>query len=476
MKRRAAFLHFLARPLMTLLALSSLCACSLSPAYVKPDIALPAAYKEDVHWHTASASAAAAAPGDAWWRRFADPDLDRLEARAMAANQSIAAAVADFGSANAIVAQARSATLPSVTATTGASRSRETSAEERENRYTYYPFTAVHAIVAARWEPDIWGQARSRVAAANASSEAVAATVNGVRLSIAAALARAYFDMRASDLDLATLAEQCAQATQLLDMAKDAQAEGLADEDTVDSERNVLDLLMASITNEEARRARDEHAIAALTGGTPASLSIKRVAGYRLPTPDVPAGLPSSLLERRPDIVKAERDAASANAAIGVARAAFFPDLILGADVGGQNSSLAGLLGTPARVWSLGTSLAVSLFDGGTHSARLDQAHKDFDAAASRYRATVLAALQEVEDALATQHGTDQAARHALEVFTRSTQVLERQQAQAQFGLATAASVAHARMDMLDARRRWAQSQAAATQDRITLVLVTGGN
>jgi outer membrane protein TolC len=227
---------------------------------------------------------------------------------------------------------------------------------------------------------------------------------------------------------------------------------------------------------ERALRARDEHAIAALTGAAPADVSIAPIDGYPLATPDVRATLPSTLLERRPDIVQAERSAAAANASIGVARAAFFPDLILGADIGGQNTALAGLLSAPARVWSLGSSLAVSLFDAGRHSAQLDQAHKEFDAAAARYRATVIAALQEVEDSLATQRRTDQARGHTRLVLDRWEQIVQRQETQERLGLATPMSLAHARIDALEARRQWQANLAESTRDRIDLIKALGGD
>jgi NodT family efflux transporter outer membrane factor (OMF) lipoprotein len=461
--------------LPALAAACALSACALGPDYVKPAVAVPSAYKESLHWHPATAPSDDARAGADWWHRFGDDGLDQLEAKAMASNQTLAAAVADYGRAVAIVAQLDAALSPTADAGVGASRSRDTSAIERENRYSYYPITSLHAIVRASWEPDIWGQARSRIEAATASKESAAAIVSGVRLSLSAALAGVYFDLRALDLDLHDLHQKAEHAARLAEMARAAADEGLADEDTVANARNAVDLLYAQAERERALRARDEHGIAALIGAAPADVTIMPLAGYRLPTPDVLAGLPSRLLERRPDIVRAERDVAAANAAIGVARAAFFPDLILGADIGGQNTELAGLLSAPARVWSLGSSLAVSLFDAGRRSAQLEQTHKEFDAAAARYRATVIAALQEVEDSLATQRRTDQARGHAQQVLERSQEILQRQENAERLGLSSLMQVTRAYIDMLEAKRQWQGHLAASTQERVMLIKSLGG-
>lgn len=472
--------------------------CAVGPDYARPVIAMPASFSENIHWRDAAsgtatpgpATLAAATPAavpsnqaahagaqacTGWWCPFGDPMLDRLEQQALQSNQLISAAVDDYRRSLALAEQARSSLYPQVDALAGVSRNREASADERENTFNHFQITAVHAVAQARWEPDLWGQVRRTLESASASSDAAAAASAGVRLSLAAALASTYFDLRALDQDLQDLEQERQLEMQLETMTRAAADQGMADADAIARARNAIDLLDAQAGRERTARALDEHAVAAIIAQAPEHLSIAPIHDYRLPTPDVQAGLPSALLERRPDVVQAEREAAAANARIGVAQAAFFPDLAIGASIGGESSALAGLLSAPARIWSLGPSVAASLFDAGSHTAQLQQARAAYDATAARYRATVIAAFRDVEDSLAAQHDADQAQAGLRQVLDRSEQIFQRQQVQEQLGLASRMTLAQARIACLDARRQWQASVAAATQDRVALVKAIGG-
>lgn len=473
-------------------AVCTLSACTMGPAYQRPAVALPDGFREDTHWRPATASGAsgasgAAAPaaasdgavapaaGEPWWRDWHDPTLDALEQRALSANPTIAEADANYGRSRALISEARAALYPSVSLGLDPSRAHVADYTTTHQRFTYYNETDVRADLDVHWEVDLWGKARRGLEAARDTGAAGAATRDAVRLSVSAALAEDYLLVRESDLQLDRLrAEQQAYA-RMVTMTRGARQQGLETDDDVLLAQNAVSDVEARIAGEERARAREEHAVAALLGVAPGQFSIAPDPGYRFPMPDVAPVMPSALLERRPDIVAAERQVAAANARIGVAQAAYYPDLLLGASVGGESTTLAGLLGAPARIWSLGPTLALSLFDAGHNTARLHAAQADYDAVAARYRATVIGAMQEVEDDLARRRDGDRIAAERQLQWQRATQLQKNQALQRRLGLASEIGLIRAQIAADDAQRRWQASAASASLDRIALVKSIGG-
>ncbi len=325
----------------------------------------------------------------------------------MRANQSVAQAEANYRAATALISLARAAYYPSVGLSFGESRSSvQTSSRSGviANAHTF--------SLQAAWEPDLWGAVRRAVEAADANAQSSEATLAAVRLSIQAQVAQAYLGLRVNDELRDLLADSVASYQRALKLSQSQFKAGTVSRSDVALATALLASTQSLLTDVEATRDLYEHAIAVLLGRPPAGFSIPQ-APLQAVLPAVPAGVPSELLERRPDIAVAERLAAAANANIGVAKAAYYPVLTLGASGGDSIASFGEFFTAPGRVWSLGATLAQTLFDGGARRARTDQAIANYDATVAQYRQTVLAGFQDVEDNLATlrvlanEQGTD---------------------------------------------------------------------
>ena len=250
--------------------------------------------------------------------------------------------------------------------------------------------TVVSANVAASWEPDLWGSIRRAIEASRDAAQASDAELAGERLSIAASVAVDYFELRQADIDIDSLTRQQQIDARILAMTQAGFAQGVSSNDDVLTAQDTMELVIAELQATQTSREQDEHAIAVLTGTPPGSFSIPSRHDYAFAEPAVPLVLPSQLLERRYDVVNAERTAASANARIGVAKAAFFPTLDLTAEGGFQHNKFADLFSMPNRFWTLGPSLAGTLFDGGARTAAVNEARATYDADVATYRQTVL--------------------------------------------------------------------------------------
>ena len=330
-------------------------------------------------------------PWGGWWERYGDATLNSLAERVRISNQNVRQAEAQYRQAKALARQARSDFFPTITGTGSAARGAVQPGASPG---------ATHAVSGeVQWTADLWGSVRRSVESAEASAQASAADLAAMRLSMAAELARDYFQLRILDLERDLYARTIAAYARSLQIARNQYAAGIVTRSDVAQAESQLKSSQASALDLDLERRQLEHAMAVLVGESPAAFSLppRLVA---LGAPDIPAGVPSELLERRPDIAAAERRAAAANADIGVAVAAYFPSLTLSASGGYQSSRLADLLTTPSRVWSLGPELALTIFDGGRRAAATDAARAAFDAAAAEYRQTVLDAFREVEDYL----------------------------------------------------------------------------
>ncbi|GAA0332120.1 multidrug efflux RND transporter outer membrane subunit OpmB [Sphingomonas oligophenolica] len=384
-----------------LIAAAALGGCSLAPTYRPPVVAAPAAFKEAGPWLPA-APADAARP-EPWWTLFGDPTLDGLERQLADANPTIAGAVGRYDAARAYLARARADLFPSVSIGSQLTRNRQS--DNRPLRGSNQPdlYAADTASGAAGYELDLWGRVRNSVAAGRAEAEASADDIAAVRLSLAGELASDYIALRGADQQIALLNNTVDDYAQADALTQRRFRGGIAS--GVDAGRSgaQLDEARAQLSDVMAGRALIEHAIASLVG-VPASSFTIAPATTSLAMPAIPAGLPSTLLERRPDVAAAERRMMAANAKIGVARAAFFPSISLGGQGGFQSTALAGLVSAPNLFWSVGPSAVLSLFGGGRRRAQVALARADWDQTTAAYRGNVLRAFQDVEDSLSQLH------------------------------------------------------------------------
>jgi NodT family efflux transporter outer membrane factor (OMF) lipoprotein len=454
--------------LFTVAVAATLAGCALPAARPPggPEITLPANFKEAVPaagW--APAQPADAAPRGAWWQRFGDPALDALAAQVEVTNQNVAAADARYAAAQALVAGQRAQLLPGLNLNGGASRSGGGDTASR---------SSFQLGLGASWEPDLWGRLRAGVTQAQATAQASAADLAGARLSAQALLATNYFQLREADAELALLRTTVAGFERSLQITQNRYAAGqIARTDVLQAETQLANA-RADLSQLDAQRRTFEHAIAVLIGRAPADFTLAP-APWVQNVPDVPLALPSELLQRRPDIASAERAVAAANARIGIARAAYFPSLSLSASTGGNAPRLADLFNASHLVWSLGLSVAQTLFDGGALEAQLRNAEANRDVTVATYRQAVLSAFQSVEDllgnrrALAEQLALRRQASAAADLSEQ--QVLNRYRA----GQVGFADVVAAQATALSARRSLVQLQANLQTNAVQLIQVLGG-
>jgi NodT family efflux transporter outer membrane factor (OMF) lipoprotein len=385
--------------IVPVLAMGVLAGCSLAPPYQQPRTdPPPPAYTGD--WHPAHP--AELEPRGAWWQLFADPELNSLEQQLPATNQNLAAAFARLEQARAEVRFVRSGYFPTVSAAAGASRER-TSVNSPQYSQSK-PSTQNNLVLESdvSYELDVFGRVRNSVAAARADAQANAADVDALELSLQAELAMDYFTLRNQDTRQALLDETVSAYERALQLNQNLYDGGAAPLTDVAQARAQLETARTQAEDIHLQRAQTEHAIAVLTGQSPSSFHIQPAAlSPEVGPPAIAAGLPSTLLERRPDVAAAERRVAAANASIGVARAAYFPNFSLTAALGLESTSGASLFQGPSRLWALGPTALVTLFDGGKRRAQTDAARAAYDEQAADYRQTVLTAFQEVEDSLA---------------------------------------------------------------------------
>jgi NodT family efflux transporter outer membrane factor (OMF) lipoprotein len=375
---------------LALITATSLSACAVGPNYHRPSFETTATYKESADWKPTEPQDA---PGSGpWWTLFQDDTLNALEAKIDISNQNVKAAVAAVDQARALVAQARAAYYPTIGVSAG---------RERSSDYPLPTLTTDSAGATVSWLFDLWGQTRRTVESDLASAQASVAALAFTRLTAQADLATDYYQLRAQDQLQILLDDTVVAQQRSLSITQSRYKYGVAARaDVVSAEAQLL-ASQAQQINAQVQRGILEHAIAVLIGEQPASFSLDR-ATMRSDVPTVPAGLPSTLLERRPDVAEAERKVASASAQIGVAVSAYFPSLTLSGSDQYTGTSLSKLFTVPNRVWSLGPSLAGTLFDGGLRHAEVAQARAAYEASVDNYRQTVLAGLQQVEDQLVT--------------------------------------------------------------------------
>jgi NodT family efflux transporter outer membrane factor (OMF) lipoprotein len=385
-----------------------LAACSLAPPLKTPKIPTADAYKELGPW--TQAQPADRLPRDSWWTFYDNAELDDLQGRLIVGNPTLAAALANYAQAKALSDQARAGLFPTLSVSAGVTRNRDSiNAPLRlPTAPAYYNYNTVGGSVS--YELDLWGQIRNEVVAGEANAAASAADLENARLSLIAQLAGDYVQLRSLDRDSSILDQTVKAYTRALTITKQRHDAGIAPGLDVSQAQTQLDTARSQAAQTLAQRALMEHAIAALLGISASTFSIKpEIVDIKLP--QIPSGVPSTLLERRPDIAGAQRRMIAANANIGVARAAFFPSLTLGAQGGFESKGFSNWLSAPSAFWAIGPNALLSVFDGGLRRAQVAQARAEFDTSAANYRSVVVSAFQQVEDDLATlNHYHDAAA------------------------------------------------------------------
>ena len=385
--------------LVTLLTTLSLASCVTGPDYRRPQVVTPPEYKESKDWKIAEPRDGV--PRGKWWEIFADAQLNALADRVTVSNQSLKQAEAQYRGAQALVRSARAGLFPTVSGTAGVTRS---SAGSRPDATNY------NLAANASWDADLWGRVRRGVEASEANAAASAADLESARLLIQSEVVLNYLQLRVLDTQKKLLDDSAAAFAKSLELTQNRYKAGLAGRVDVAQAETQLKSTQAQALDTGVQRAQLEHAIAVLLGASPAEFALAP-ALIKAAIPAIPTGLPSELLERRPDIAAAERRMAAANAQIGVAKAAFYPSLSLSGSVGHQSASFADWLLAPSRFWSLGPQLVQSIFDAGLRKAVSDQAIASYDGTVANYRQTVLNAFQDVEDNLVALRILEQEAR-----------------------------------------------------------------
>jgi NodT family efflux transporter outer membrane factor (OMF) lipoprotein len=388
-------------PLAWALAGGLASACSLAPPYAPPTPPPVSQYKEQGPW--TSATPADALPRGGWWAVFKDPVLDGLEQRIDSDNPTLAGALARDQAAQAYVQFARAPEAPNLGV--GASTNRNRQSDNRPLRGANQPdfYTANTLGLQIDYELDLWGRVRNAVAAAQADAQASTEDLAAIKLSLEAQLADDYVQLRGLDAQADLLSQTVDAYGHTVTLTEHRRADGIASKFDLDRATAQLQTAKAQVADVSGRRAAYEHAIASLVGQPASTFSLpanKVVAA----APNVPPAIPSVLLQRRPDVAAAERRMAAANARIGVAKAAFYPSIMIDGSVGFQNTGGPDLLSYPNSYWGIGPALVLNLFDNGARKAQAAVAKAQFDAASADYRARVLQAFQDVEDSLAQEN------------------------------------------------------------------------
>ena len=373
--------------------------CAVGPKYKTPAMPTPPAYKEIGDWKTAQPNDEHL--GGNWWEIFQDPQLNALEAQINVSNQNLKAAVAQYQQARAALRYARADYYPTVTANPSATRQRYSdNRPPQSSGFDGLTFNDFVLPVNVSYEVNAWGRVSRNVESYREQAQASAADLAVVNLSLHADLAVDYFAARSLDAEEKLLQDTVAQYEQALQLNEDRYQGGLASDVEVEQARTILETTRAQMVDVGVARAQYEHAAAILVGKAPAEFSLPPLP-LTAPPPPIPVGVPSELLERRPDIAGAERRVASANAQIGLAKAAYYPLVNILGSGGFESGSITTLLQGPSALWAVGAAAAETIFDGGRRHAASDEAKAGYDSAVASYRETVLTAFQQVEDNLA---------------------------------------------------------------------------
>jgi NodT family efflux transporter outer membrane factor (OMF) lipoprotein len=456
------------------LVCSVLSACSFAPHYAVPTVqAPPKAYQAVDGWKTAQ-------PADsirhgAWWEIFGDPQLSVLETRVSQANQDLKAAIARLQQARAETRIARAAYFPTLTA--GPTATRTQTSPHAPNYNPKLALTNDFLLdVDLSYEIDVWGRLRNSLAAARATEQASAGDLAALDLALHAEAATDYFTLRSQDAQQELLDRTVADYEQALELTRTLYEGGAGLIADVDQARAQLEMARTQAADLRLSRAQTEHALATLIGESASTFKLEpRPLSAQVVPPGIDPGLPSTLLERRPDVAAAERRVAAANAQIGVARAAYFPVFSLRAVAGFESTQTANWITAPSRMWSLGPSAALTVLDGGLHRAQSAAARAAYDEQVASYRGTVLTAYQEVEDSLVALHNLEQESVSEGNAVEATAAALEQAQYRYQGGIITYLEVVVTENAALAARLTAASIQLRRLTASVLLVKALGG-
>jgi NodT family efflux transporter outer membrane factor (OMF) lipoprotein len=519
---------YTARYCLTLLAILALCSCAVGPNYHRPAVATPAEYKEGrvsspteaqegstrsgdsparrtpsdgapanthvsgngtevpsntrgpaAHAQDEAGAAATSAPALQWWTLFGDPVLDDLERQVEVSNQNLAAAEAAYREALTVIREQRAALFPLITVdadashTKGASRNNvvtrpgETSNTRSPNSY--------QLTAGATWEIDLWGRLRRALENAKALADASGADLAAAKLSLQGQLATAYLQLREADAEQRLVAQTVSAYSRSLQIAQNRYDAGVAAKTDVLQARTQLANAQDQGVALQLQRARLEHAIASLIGKPPGDFTLMPVENWQQVVPDVPFGVPSTLLQRRPDIAAAERRVAAANASIGVEEAAYFPSLTLTAARGFLSTTVGSLFNTASEARSIGATASQTLLDFGTRRARVAGARAAYDQAVAQYRQSVLTAFQDVEDNLASSDLLAQQYKLRREASEAADETEQLTMNQYKAGTVSYTNVIVAQTAALDARRSLATIALDRQTTAVALITALGG-
>lgn len=440
--------------------------CMVGPTYQRPTAPTAANYKTSEGW--VDAEPADALDRGPWWTRFDEPVLNDLVSRVEVSNQNVAAATAAYAQARALVREQRSSLFPVVSLDGGASRSGTGVGGDAQAGSTY------RVSIGAGWEPDVWGRLRRSVEAASASAQASEADLVAARLSAQGELAANYFGLRQTDAQLALLEDTIAGYRRSLQITQNRYDAGVIAKTDVLQAQTQLANTEADAVGLRRQRAQLENAIAVLVGQSPSGFSIAPAA-WKATVPGVPVGIPSTLLQRRPDIAAAERRVAAANEQIGIAQAAFYPSFNLTGSLGLGAGKIAELVSASSVLWSLGVSAAQVLFNAGATRERVAGAQAAHEAAVARYRQTVLAAFEEVENLLTATRILEQQEVLRRQASLAADQVAAQVENRYRAGQVGYTEVIIAQATALSARRALVQLMAERQSTAVALIQALGG-
>lgn len=451
-------------------------ACTAGPDYRRPALEMPLAWKVEAPWRVGRPDDSA--PKGPWWQRFKDPQLDALARQAIAGSPTLELANARLSQARAALAATSAGLMPQVGVTERAARQR-ISANRPLTNYNAPNFATVQSdlglAMSVGYEVDLAGRVQRSIEGAQASADQSAADVENTRLVLTADLATSYFNLRAIDVELDVLARAIGLQRRSLELVTARRDLGAGTGLDVAQQQALLDTTLVQVDLLRRQRGQFEHAIATLTGVPAPLFSLAPDAREPVP-PAVPLGVPSDVLERRPDIASAERAMAAANAQIGVVSAAFFPSITLGSSLGLNSRAIASLLDAPSLLWSLGLSAAQTVFDGGRIKANVELARAGHAAAIASYRRVVLTAMQEVEDGIIGLAALERASAQARTAVAAAQRVLEMARARYDGGVSTYLEVITAQQALLANERQAAQLLGQRMLTSVFLVKALGGD
>ena len=451
-------------------------ACAAGPDYKRPDAPAPSAFKDeaphDGTWKKAQPSDDKLR--DKWWELFGDAQLNALEEKVTSANQTLKAATAQYFAARDQIRVARAAYFPTAGVGPSASRIQLSKNQPNTSAATNFDYNLFLLQGQAQWEPDLWGQVRRTVEQARADAQASAADLANVALSLHAELAVDYFQLRGLDTQKQLLETTLASDDDELQLTRKRFGGGVANAVDVAQAETQSRTVKAQAIDTGVARAQYEHAIATLIG-TPASTFTLTPTPLVVTLPSIPVGLPSALLERRPDVAAAERRVAAANAQIGIATAAYYPNITLSATAGLESGALGTLLELPSLLWSLGASAFETLFDAGRRHALTDQARDAYEGQVATYRQSVLTAFQDVEDNLSALRILEEEAEAQAAAVAAARQSLALSDKRYKGGVATYLEVLTAQTFQLNNERAQADVATRRCTASVQLIKALGG-